>query len=90
MRNENGKLEENYTYNEGGFDALRMAIIVRAIKDYEIALYKKDKYEINNLENFFRGEWYKNICAIDGEYIIEKVRKQVNEKKHKRNDDKRA
>jgi len=58
-------------------EALAIAIVARAVKDYDMALsplppsvkYKKvrrEKYnERKRLEAFFAGDWYKTLTALD-------------------------
>ena len=51
-----------------------MAIVFQAVQDYKKALKHNDKVEIYNLEKWFRGNWYKTLCSIDGNYLIKKIK----------------
>ena len=65
------------------YENLANAIIIQAARDYKKA-YKKSlkrreceatKQELAELESFFRSEWYRTLTSIDGELVIEKLRK---------------
>lgn len=66
--------------NEEGIKRLALAIVLQAVQDYKTALIKNDKVEIHNLEKWFKGNRYKTLCSIDGEYLIRKI-KEVTKKK---------
>ena len=51
-----------------GYSRLRELIIEQAIKDYVNCKKNKDKEE--QLERFFRSDWYNLLCDIDGEFMI--------------------
>lgn len=77
--------------NDDGVKYLAMAIVLQAVQDYKKALKHNDKVEIYNLEKWFRGNWYKTLCSIDGDYLIKNIRKVLKyEKNNKRNDSKRT
>lgn len=76
--------------NDDGIKYLAMAIVFQAVQDYKKALKHNDKVEIYNLEKWFKGNWYKTLCSIDGDYLIKKLRRYSNEKNNKRNDSKRT
>ena len=77
--------------NDDGIKYLAMAIVFQAVQDYKKALKHNDKVEIYNLEKWFRGNWYKTLCSIDGDYLIKKIRKVLKyEKNNKRTDAKRT
>ena len=63
--------------NEEGIKRLAMAIVLQAVQDYKTALIKNDKVEIRNLEKWFRGNRYKILCSIDGEYLIRKIKEVI-------------
>ena len=65
--------------NEEGIKRLALAIVLQAVQDYKTALIKNDKVEIHNLEKWFKGNRYKTLCSIDGEYLIRKI-KEVTKK----------
>lgn len=68
------------------YENLANAIIIQACKDYKKA-YKRylRKYrstdkpdtELMELEHFFRSAWYKTLTAVDGEYLMDRLKKEV-------------
>lgn len=74
---------------EDPYERLANAIVIQAAKDYMAILRKirknpKNKDALNDalqLERFFRSEWYQTLTSVDGEYLIEKLRKEVSESK---------
>jgi len=56
------------------------AIVRQAVVDYKAALKKNDEWQIIELERFFRGWWFATICNLDGEAVMEAVRKRVGER----------
>ena len=63
--------------NEEGIKRLAMAIVFQAVQDYKKALKHNDKVEIRNLEKWFRGNKYKTLCSIDGDYLIRKIKEVI-------------
>lgn len=71
--------------NEEGIYNLINAIIGQAVKDYRTALndFKRNpknavaEDEIRRIEKFFRGSWYEMMTDVDGEYLIQKIKKEV-------------
>lgn len=61
---------------------LSNAIILQAVKDYRTALaggnvaHKPPGSVIVEVERFFRSEWYNILTNVDGEVLIEKIRKE--------------
>ena len=55
---------------------LANAIIVQAANDYRKALRGNDKRVICDCERFFRSHWYLTLTNLDGEVLIEKLRKE--------------
>ena len=62
---------------------------MQAVSDYRTAL-KKVKKNPNNreaidealqIEKFFRSEWYQVLTSVDGEYLIDRLLKEVSETK---------
>ncbi len=60
-------------------------IILKAVEDYRIALlrlkrYPKDiegnKYK-SDCERFFRSQWFCSLTSLDGEEIIQRIKKEV-------------
>ena len=67
------------------YQALANAIVEQAVKDYKKALKRhfcfpnnKDyANEVASLERFFRSGWYGTLTDLDGEYLINGVRRMV-------------
>ena len=67
------------------FENLANAIVLQAVKDYRKTLklcmehpnYDKFKDGREEIETFFRSDWYKNLTELDGEWLIEKIREDV-------------
>ncbi len=73
--------------SENPYEALANAIVLQAVNDYRAAL-KKVKKNPNNrialdealqIERFFRSHWYQVLTSIDGEYLINRLRREVSE-----------
>lgn len=74
---------------ENPYEKLANEIVLQAVSDYRAAL-KKVKKNPNNrdvidealqIEKFFRSEWYQTLTSLDGEYLIERLRKEISESK---------
>lgn len=67
------------------YENLANAIIVLAAKDYRVALRRwrrhpgshEARYMVSKLEGFFRSAWYSVLTDVDGEYLMERIRKEV-------------
>lgn len=74
---------------ENPYEKLANAIILQAVSDYRAALKKVKKNPKNRdamdealqIEQFFRSEWYQVLTSVDGEYLIDRLRKEVAESK---------
>lgn len=73
--------------SENQYEALANAIVLQAVNDYRAAL-KKVKKNPNNrtaldealqIERFFRSQWYQVLTSVDGEYLINRLRREVSE-----------
>ena len=64
---------------ESGIESLIEAIIVRACKDYRLALKSKDKSKIISLERFFKGNYFGEMTnyKISGDWIIRTLKSEV-------------
>ena len=64
---------------ESGIESLIEAIIVRACKDYRLALKSKDKPRIISLERFFKGDYFGEMTnyKISGDLVIRKLKSEV-------------
>lgn len=69
------------------YENLANAIILMAVKDYRDALKKLKKrpnYESaktmkNEVERFFRSDWYRELTSVDGNILIKKLKSEVRE-----------
>ena len=69
------------------YQDLANAIILMAVKDYRDALKKlkkRPKYgpaqDIKNeVERFFRSDWYRELTSVDGNFLIKNLRSEVRE-----------
>lgn len=68
-----------------GYERLANEIILLAVKDYRGAL-RKLKHNphsrtaqdtVDEVERFFRSDWYKSLTEIDGEMLIRKLREEA-------------
>lgn len=70
---------------ENPYEKLANAIILQAVSDYRAALKKVKKNPKNReaiggalqIEKFFRSEWYQVLTSVDGEYLIDRLRKEA-------------
>ena len=64
---------------ESGIESLIEAIIVRACKDYRLALKSKDKSKIISLERFFKGNYFGEMTnyKISGDLVIRTLKSEV-------------
>ena len=68
------------------YENLANAIIIQACKDFRRAYKRylrryrssdKPDAELLELESFFRSDWYKTLTSVDGEYLMDKIKKEV-------------
>ena len=72
---------------EDPYERLANAIILQAVTDYRVALKRitrspKDRETIDEamgVESFFRSGWYSQLTAVDGEYLIRRLKNEVRE-----------
>ena len=64
---------------ESGIESLIEAIIVRACKDYRLALKSKDKSKIISLERFFKGNYFGEMTnyKISSDLVIRTLKSEV-------------
>ncbi len=70
------------------YQNLANAIVLLAVNDYRkaqhtLSLYPKDrsvKFQIKQIEQFFRSEFYKLLTGVDGEMLISILNKEMNNK----------
>lgn len=60
-----------------GYEELRCAIVLQAVKDYRKALKYGKPHEAKALEKWFLSEWGQLLSRDNGAYIIEKVKQDV-------------
>ena len=83
------KKEKVTTKEEVNFDPyqeLANAVVIQACNDYK-RVYKQSlrrsgivvepNLELEELEEFFRSDWYKQLTEVDGEYLMERLRAGV-------------
>ena len=69
------------------YQDLANAIILMAVKDYRDALkklkkrpsYGPAKYMKNEVERFFRSDWYRELTSVDGNVLIKKLQAEVSD-----------
>ena len=67
------------------YENLANAIIISAAKDYRVALRRQmrhpggqeKKHTVDRLESFFRSAWFGVLTDVDGEYLMARIRKEV-------------
>lgn len=67
------------------YENLANAIIISAAKDYWVALRRQmrhpggqeTKHTVDRLESFFRSAWFGVLTDVDGEYLMARIRKEV-------------
>lgn len=70
---------------EDPYEKLANAIIIQASKDYMTNLRKKKRnpgsvsaeHDIKECERFFRSDWYQVLTSVDGEYLMDRLRKEA-------------
>ena len=70
------------------YEKLANAIILSAVRDYRTALKTLKRNPDSrgamdtamSVERFFRSGWYGELTSVDGEYLIQKLRDEVNQK----------
>ena len=67
------------------YENLANAIILLAVKDYRRALKLLSKNPhsrsaiaaVNEMERFFRSDWYETLTSVDGGMLIRKLREEA-------------
>ena len=67
------------------YENIANAIILLAVKDYRRArkLLSKNPHSrsaiaaVNEMERFFRSDWYETLTSVDGEMLIRKLREEA-------------
>jgi len=55
------------------YEDLASAIILRAVKDYRRSYNSR---ELEDIEGFFRSDWFGVLTNIDGEMLIRRLREE--------------
>ena len=66
------------------YQELSNAIVIMAAKDYQHALRiqrrnpdsQAARIKIDEIERFFRSDWYRLLTDVDGEILIKKLREE--------------
>ena len=69
------------------YENLANSIVLLAVKDYRAALKKLKKWPRNEsaktmkdeVERFFRSDWYRELTSVDSNFLIEKLKSEVRE-----------
>ena len=61
---------------ENPIQLLANAIILKAVNDYRAALKQYDRRTQAEIERFFLSDWFTVLTKLDGEMLIEKLRKE--------------
>lgn len=67
-----------------GYERVQFAIVTQAIKDYKIALKRKNKAQISELEQWFLSAYGQALSGNNGEFIIKKCRECVGMKRKRK------
>lgn len=68
---------------------LATAIVLLAVSDYRKALKRIEKMpddvdtgiEISDIERFFKSEWFDLLSPLDGNFLIDKLRREAKDTK---------
>ena len=55
------------------YEALANTIILRAVEDYRLT---DDENDLEEIERFFRSEWFGVLTSLDPELLISQLRKE--------------
>ena len=75
------------------YQELYNAIILQAVTDYRKALIgdgydnKSSEDVVMECERFFRSNYFALLTKVSGEYLIEKIRKEVEDERHSNSTD---
>lgn len=75
------------------YQELYNAIVLQAVTDYRNALIgigysrKSSEYVVRECERFFRSGYFCMLTKVPGEYLIEKIRKEVGDESHSNSTD---
>ena len=66
----------NYVEDPQPWQNLANAIVLQAVADYRLTNGPRD---LEDLERFFRSDWFSMLTDLDPEYLISKLRGEKNE-----------
>lgn len=69
--------ENHICISSNEYENLAGAIIVQAVKDYKRALEKGERGRKSECVRFFRSDWFKVLTTMDGEFLIRKLKEEV-------------
>lgn len=87
-------VDNTIVVTELAYQELANAIVLRAVDDYRNALDGKTydenprhtpQWVMKECEKFFRSSWYRSLTKVDGEFLIEQLKREHNEKIRKEN-----
>ncbi|MGI6316192.1 MAG: hypothetical protein ACOX17_05885 [Christensenellales bacterium] len=67
------------------YEELANAIVLQVVKDYRQALKllsenphsRSAMAAVNEMERFFRSNWYETLTSVDGEMLMRKLREEA-------------
>ncbi len=67
------------------YEMLRNAIVLKAVKDWRLAVHKLEKQPESiysqsvrdNCERFFLSDWFEKLTGMDGSVILRKLKKEA-------------
>jgi hypothetical protein len=82
-------MANNSSLAENPWERLANAIVLSAVSDYRAALRKLKRNPQNQdamsdamaIERFFQSGWFSILTSVDGEYLMDRLRKEAAEKK---------
>lgn len=80
-------INDTVIISKASYRELADAIILQAVDDYRKALdgksylqSKSPKWVIKECEKFFHSSWFRALTKIDGDFLIEQLEREHNEK----------
>ena len=67
------------TTDQKAFENLAIAIVWQAVEDYKEAVKAGKEKKIKELEKFFKSKWCSTLAFNNGEYILNRVKKEITE-----------
>lgn len=76
MNNDNENIIEAVNIDTA-YEDVANAIIKQAAHDYRLALVRDDRTKIESIERFFKSERYTVLTTISGEFIMNRIKKEL-------------